>query len=111
MGGGNPDLQSSHNPDQGGVNINRQLTKARVFMGLDYHNPDPWVVILGRDSESDIEIDGIKSKDLIDGGVMISMMHKEYCDTHGYEIQPGDQLVPIEGSGGADVPYLGYIEV
>ena len=42
---------------------------------------------------------------------MISMMSKGYCDEHGYEIQPLDWLVPIEGSGGADVPYLGYVEV
>ena len=42
---------------------------------------------------------------------MILMMSKEYCDTHTYEIQPLDQQVPIEGSGGADVPYLGYVEV
>ena len=42
---------------------------------------------------------------------MISMMSKGYCEEHGYEIQPLDQLVSIEGSGGADVPYLGYVEV
>ena len=42
---------------------------------------------------------------------MISMISKEYCDKCEYEIQPLDWLVPIEGSGGADVPYLGYVEV
>ena len=42
---------------------------------------------------------------------MTLMMSREYCDEHGYEIQPLDHLVPIEGSGGADVPYVGYIEV
>ena len=42
---------------------------------------------------------------------MISMLSKGYCDEHGYEIQPLDRLVPIDGSGGADVPYLGYVEV
>ena len=42
---------------------------------------------------------------------MILMMSKGYCDEHGYEIQPLDLLVPIEGSGGTDVPYLGYVEV
>ena len=42
---------------------------------------------------------------------MISMMSKGYCDEHGYEIQPLDWLVPIEGSEGAAVPYLGYVEV
>ena len=42
---------------------------------------------------------------------MISMMSKGYCDKHGYEIQPLDWLVPIEDSGGADVPYLDYVGV
>ena len=42
---------------------------------------------------------------------MILMMIKGYCDEHGYEIQLFNRLVPIEGSGGGDVPYLGYIEV
>ena len=57
------------------------------------------------------EIDGKVSKALIDSGAIISMMSKRYCDEHGYEIQPLDRLVPIEGSGGADVPYLGYVKV
>ena len=38
---------------------------------------------------------------------MILMMSREYCDEHGYEIQHLENLVLIEGSGGADVPYLG----
>ena len=42
---------------------------------------------------------------------MILMMSRGYCEKHGYEIQPLDQLVPLEGSGGADVSYLGYVEV
>ena len=58
-----------------------------------------------------MEINGIISKALIDSGAMISMMSKGYCDEHGYEIQPLDQLVPIEGSGRADAPYLGYVHV
>ena len=42
-----------------------------MFMGLDYHNPNQWVRILGRANESEIEIDGIKSKTLIDSGAII----------------------------------------
>ena len=30
---------------------------------------------------------------------------------HGYKIQPLEHLLPIEGSGGASVPYLGYVGV
>ena len=65
---------------------------------------------MGRANESEIEIDGKISNALIDSGAMIWMMSKGYCDDHGYEIQQLDWLVPIEGSGGADVPYLGYVE-
>ena len=75
-----------------------------MCMGPDYYNLNPWVRLLGRVNESEIEIDGIINKALIDSGAMISMMSKEYCDEHGYDIQPIDQLVPIEGSGGGGYP-------
>ena len=58
-----------------------------------------------------IEIDRKICKALIDSGAMISMMSKGYFDKNRYKIQPLDKLVPIEGSGGADVPYLDYVEV
>ena len=66
---------------------------------------------MGRANETDVEIGGVISKALIDSGAMISMMSKGYCYEHGYKIQPLEHLVPIEGSGGASVPYLGYVEV
>ena len=77
----------------------------------DYDNPNPWARILGRVNETDVEIDWIISKALIDSSAMILMMRKDYCYEHGYEIQPLEHLVPIEGSGGASAPYLGYVEV
>ena len=58
-----------------------------MFIGSDYYNPNPRIRILGRANESEIEIDGVISKILIDSGAMISMMSTEYCDKHGYEIQ------------------------
>ena len=36
---------------------------------------------------------------------------RDYFYEHGYKIQPLEGLVPIEGSWGANVPYLGYVEV
>ena len=80
-------------------------------MGPEYYNPNPFVRILVSANETEIEIDGKISKALIDSGAMILMMSKGYCDEHGYDIQPLDRLVPIEGSGGANVPYLGSVEV
>ena len=66
---------------------------------------------MGRANETDVEIDGIISKALIDSGAMILMISKDYCYECGYKIQPLEHLVPIEGSGGASVPYLGYVGV
>ena len=77
----------------------------------DYYNPNPWAKILGRANETDVEIDGIISKALIDSGTMILMMSKDYCYEHGYGVQLLEHLVPTKGSGGASVPYLGYVEV
>ena len=76
-----------------------------------YYNPNPWARILGRANETDVEIDGIISKALIDSGAMILMMTKDYCYEHRYQVQPLEHLVAIEGSGGTSVPYLGYVEV
>ena len=76
---------------------------------LEYYNPNPWARKLGRANETGVEIEWIISKALIDSGAMIWMMSRGYCDKHGHEIQPLDHLVLIEGSRGADVPYLGYV--
>ena len=87
MGGGNTDLHSSPNHNKGGININRQLRQAEVFKGPDYYNSNPWVRILGKANESEIEIDGVISKALIDNGA-ISMRSKEYCNEHEMRFNP-----------------------
>ena len=51
-----------------------------VLDGPEYYNPNSWARILDRTNETEIEIDGILSKALIDSGAMNSMMSKEYCD-------------------------------
>ena len=58
-----------------------------------------------------LKLMGLIRKSLIDSGAMILMMSKDYCYECVYEIQPLEHLVPIEGSGGASVPYLGYVGV
>ena len=45
----------------------------------NYYNPNPWARILGRANKTDVEIDGVIGKALIDSGAMISMMSKGYC--------------------------------
>ena len=77
----------------------------------DYYDPSPWARILGRANEPDVETEKIISKALVDSGAMILMIRKDYFYEFGYKIQPLEHLVPIEGSGEASIPYLGYIGV
>ena len=58
MGGRNVTLQSFPSDDQTGINTDGQLRKAAVSNGPEYYNPNPWVRILGRANETEIEIDG-----------------------------------------------------
>ena len=99
-GGGKPILQSSPSANQGRIHIHQELRAAGAQTDPDYYNPNPWARILGRANEPDVEIDGVISKALINSGAMISMMSKDYCHERGYEIQPLEHLVAIEGSGG-----------
>ena len=72
-------LQSSPSGHQGGIHIHKELRVAGAHTDSDYYNPNPWARILGRANETDVEIDGVISKALIDSGAMISMMSKDYC--------------------------------
>ena len=72
-------LQSSPSNDQGGVHINGELISAGAQTESNYYNLNQWARILGRANETDVEIDGVISKALIDIGAMISMMSKAYC--------------------------------
>ena len=85
--GGNTTLQASPSNDQGGIHINRELRAAGAQTDPNYYNPNPWARILGRANKTDVEIDGVISKALINSSAMISMMSKDYCYERGYEIQ------------------------
>ena len=71
-----------------------ELRQTGVQEEPEYYNPNPWARILGRTNKTDVEIDRIISKALINSGAMISMMSRDYCYEHGYEIQPLEHLVP-----------------
>ena len=85
------------------------MIAAEAQADLDYYNPNPWARILGKANETDVEIDRVISKALIYSSAMISTMSMDYCHERGYEIQSLEHLVTIEGSGEANVPYLGYV--
>ena len=78
-GGGNTTPQCSPSDNQGGLHTNKELRATGAQTDSDYYNLNPWARILGRANETEVEIDGVISKALIDSGAMISMMSKDYC--------------------------------
>ena len=76
-----------------------------------YYNPDPLYQLIGQTNETELEIDGHKITGLIDLGANISSISKSFVQQLGLPFRQLESLLEIEGSGGIDVPYLGYTEV
>ena len=76
-----------------------------------YYNPDPLYHLIGRTNETPLEVDGHKITGLIDSGANISSISKSFAEKLGLPFRQLESLLEIEGSGGIDMPYLGYTEV
>ena len=56
-------------------------------------------------------MDGCEVAALVDSGAQVSTISTQLCEELGLEIQPLGQLLELEGTGGAAIPYLGFVEV
>ena len=74
-----------------------------------YHNPDPLFWLVGEANESTIMIEGQEARALRDSGSQLSAISLEWVKK--LDLKPQLKLIlQIEGSGGLEVPYLGYVE-
>ena len=48
---------------------------------------------------------------LSDLGAQVSNVNSQFCEDLALQIQPLGQLLELEGTGGAVIPYLGFVEV
>ena len=76
-----------------------------------YYNPNPLYRLIGPTNETELKVEGVKVKALIDSGVQISAISKSMAQTLGLPIRKLETLLDIEGSAGTEVPYLGYTEL
>ena len=44
-------------------------------------------------------------------GAQVSTISEKFCEELGLKIQPLGQLLELEGTGGAAIPYLGFVEI
>ena len=67
--------------------------------------------LVGCTNEAPVVVDGCKVTTLVDLGAQVSTISAKLCKELDLEIQPLGQLLELEGTGGAAIPYLGFVEV
>ena len=84
-----------------------------ISKGAQYHNPDAVTRLIGPRNIARVEINGIKTRALMDSRSQVNMMTEEFLKTVGLTLRPLTNLgleLGVEGSAGTNIPYLGYTE-
>ena len=74
-------------------------------------NPNPVAQLIGQGNEALVVVDGHEVAALVDLGAQVLNISAELCEELGLEIQPFGRLLELEGTGGAAIPYLGFVAV
>ena len=88
-------------------------TKVAISKGAQYHNSDAMTRLIGPRNIARVEINGIKTRGLMDSGSQVNMMTDKFLKKLGLTMRPLTELglkLGVEGSLGTDIPYLGYTE-
>ena len=67
--------------------------------------------LVGCANEALVVMDGHEVAALVDLGTQVLTMSAQLCEELGLEIQPLGWLLELEGTGGAAIPYLRFVEV
>ena len=81
----------------------------KLMKDPQYHNPDPLVRLTEDTNETNIVINVVSCKGLVDSGAKTSIIIKSFIKALG--LKTIDGLLDIEGIGGMEVSYQGYVEV
>ena len=68
------------------------------------------VRLIGPANETQVKIENQNFTALVDSGAQISQLTESLVEALGLKIKHLKELLPLDGAGGIDVPYLGYVE-
>ena len=68
------------------------------------------VRLIGEPNETQVKLEGQSFRALVDSGAMVSQITVALATALKLKIHKLKTLIPMEGSGGIEVPYLGYVE-
>ena len=71
---------------------------------------DPWARLIGRANEEQIVINGHPVTALLDTGSQVTHISEAFCQANDIQINPLDQLVEIEGTGGTVLNILAILK-
>ena len=74
-------------------------------------NPDLLAQLVGHANEAPAVMDGHEVIALVELGAQVSNISAQLCEDLGLKIQPLGWLLELEGTGGAAIPYLRFVEV
>ena len=83
----------------------------RGIAPIPFLNPDPVARLVGCANEAPVVIDGHEVAALVHSGAQVSNISAQLCKELGLEIKPLGWLLELEGTGGAAIPYFGFVEV
>ena len=66
--------------------------------------------LIGQANETQVKIENQNFTALIDSGAQISQLTESFVKALGLKMKHLKELLPLDGAGGIDVPYLGYVE-
>ena len=78
---------------------------------IPFLNPDLVAQLVGCANEVPVVVDGHEVTALVDSGAQVSNISAQLCKDLGLKIQPLGQLLELEGTVGAAIPYLRFVEV
>ena len=67
--------------------------------------------MVGCSNEAPVIVDGEETTALIDLGAQVSSVSAKFYEDLTLQIKPLGQLLELEGTGGAAIPYLRFVEV
>ena len=75
-----------------------------------YHHPDPLFKSVGEVNETTVVVEGQEARALIDSGSQLSAISLAWVKKLNLKPQQLQSILQTKGSGGLEIPYLGYVE-
>ena len=98
--------------DRPGVDLLKHIIRSysSLLESEKYLNPDPLARLIGEANEATVKLENQKFEALIDSGSMVSQITLSLAKHLQLKIHQLKTLIPMEGAGGVEVPYIGYVE-